>query len=246
MARITFLGVGGWISEPFLGFTSIMIEHENQMLLIDAGEGVYRALRYCGYDLPNLKAIVITHNHGDHILGLPTIVLMSARRMLGKVKVISMKNVLNAMKLLFKAIGMEELIENVDSLEVSPSTILSLGVFRLSFIEARHTIPALSVKISVNDRCIVFSGDTTYNPALAEFAKNCDVLIHEVANYDPNAYIYGHTNYAEAIDIATKANVRMLIPIHFYQQPMPIDLSLFNQSYRPKIYIPTTCSSLEV
>lgn len=245
MISIIFLGVGGWISEPFLGFTSILIEVDGRRILIDAGEGVYKSLRCCGYDLANVDAIVVTHKHGDHVLGIPTVVLMSTRRS-RKIKIISIQDVIESIVLLFKAIGMEQLLNNIDFVRISPYESLDLGPIKLSFIEALHTVPAISVRVDANSRCIVFSGDTKYNPRLADFAKNCDVLIHEVSSYSPNAHLYGHSSYPEALEIASKANVRIFVPIHFYQQPIPIDISCLGLNSKFKVYVPMPCTRLDI
>lgn len=244
MVRILFLGVGGWISEPFLGFTSILIKTNNMSILIDAGECVYKAIRRCGYDIDNINAVVLTHGHGDHILGIPTLAIMASHKGLKSIRVISMKSVIDSIKLLFNIVGIPHILNTIEFIEILPENAIQLEYFRLSFIEALHSVPAISVKIGIEDKCIVFSGDTRYNPRLAEFAKNCNVLIHEVSSYTSNAYIYGHSSYIEALDIASKANVDIFIPIHFYKQAIPIDITYLHN--KPKLYIPTPCSYIDL
>lgn len=244
VVQIVFIGVGGWISEPYLGHTSILIKSNEDVILIDAGEGVYRALRCCGFDVENLNAIVITHRHGDHILGLPTITLMAMHKGINKIKVITHKDVANSITMLFKAVGIEFALDTIEFTLVKPGDILRMDSFTLNFAEAIHTVPSIFVKIYAENKCIVFSGDTKYNPSVVEFIRGCDVLIHEVSNYSQNAGEYGHSNYVEAMDIASKANIKIFIPIHFYQKPLPIDIA--HLSHKPKVFIPFPCITLEV
>lgn len=243
MVQIIFLGTGGWISEPVLGYTSILLKSDTA-ILIDAGEGVYRALRCCGYDVENIDAVILTHKHGDHILGLPTLVFMAIHKGINRFRIITHKDVKEAVHKLFNAIGVEYLIKSIEFIEIAPGNKIRYNNFDIKVIEALHTVPAISIRFEVEGKCITFSGDTRYNPLLAEFAKDCDILIHEVSNYNANAYAYGHSNYLEAMDIARKADVKMFIPIHFYQSPLPIDATYL--PYRSKIYVPTPCMKLEV
>jgi ribonuclease Z len=41
---------------------------------------------------------------------------------------------------------------------------------------------AFGFKISNNNYCMVISGDTTYSEKVLEKAKDCDLLIHEIAH----------------------------------------------------------------
>ncbi|MEM2627178.1 MAG: MBL fold metallo-hydrolase [Ignisphaera sp.] len=243
MVQIIFLGTGGWISEPFLGYTSILLKSDTA-ILIDAGEGVYRALRCCGYSIENIDAIILTHKHGDHILGLPTLVLMAVHKGINQIKIITHRDVKEAIHKLFNVIGVEYLIKSIEFIEIAPGDKIRYNNFDIEIFEAFHTVPAISMRFEVEGKCITFSGDTRYNPLLAELAKDCDVLIHEVSNYDVDAYTYGHSNYLEAMDIAKKAGVKMFIPIHFYQSPLPIDTMYL--PYKSKIYMPMPCMKLEV
>jgi ribonuclease Z len=44
-------------------------------VLLDCGEGTQVALRERGWGLRRLKAILVTHAHADHVLGLPGLLL---------------------------------------------------------------------------------------------------------------------------------------------------------------------------
>ncbi|MEM1913524.1 MAG: MBL fold metallo-hydrolase, partial [Thermofilaceae archaeon] len=81
------LGCGGWVSDPALGPPSLLVEAGGLRLLVDAGEGVYAALRRCGFEVADLDLVLVTHKHGDHALGLPTLA-MHARRSGARLRVI--------------------------------------------------------------------------------------------------------------------------------------------------------------
>lgn len=246
LARIIFLGVGGWISDPRLGHTSILIESSSgEVILLDAGEGVYAKLKNFGYDVDDINYVVITHGHGDHVLGLPTLVQIRMHNDLEKLCIITFHENVETIKTILKITGYNNAENFVKILELEPNKELSIGEYTLEFIEARHTIPAVSVKVNVEGKCIVYSGDTAYNPKLKDFAKQCNLLIHEASNYSQEAYKYGHSSYQDAMKIAAEADVDTLALVHFYQMPQPIELEKISD--RPKkIYLPYPGMFLEI
>lgn len=51
--------------------TAILIRYEDEMILVDCGEGTQRQFRKAGINPCKLTKLLITHWHGDHILGIP-------------------------------------------------------------------------------------------------------------------------------------------------------------------------------
>ncbi len=215
--RITFIGVGGWISSHRLGHTSILIESNDISILLDIGEGVYRVLRDFGVDICRVNNIVITHRHGDHILGLPTYIQMY--RWLGcrnHLNIYSLSDVINSIGHFLEFFGVDIRGSNVRFIDIE-GKVYTIGDTSIEAIRVDHAVPSIAVKVYSGGRCIVYSGDTRYCRELIDFSKGCNVLIHEASGYERNAYLYGHSNLYEAIDIAIKAYVKMFIPIHFYK-----------------------------
>lgn len=60
---------------PYRWLTSLMLRYNGSSLLIDCGEGTQIAVREKGWSFKPLDIICITHFHGDHISGLPGILL---------------------------------------------------------------------------------------------------------------------------------------------------------------------------
>ena len=60
---------------PYRWLTSLMLRYNGSSLLIDCGEGTQIAIREKGWSFSPLDIICITHFHGDHISGLPGILL---------------------------------------------------------------------------------------------------------------------------------------------------------------------------
>ena len=68
---ITFLGTGQAIPTAKRNHTAILVSYHNETILVDCGEGTQRQFRKLELNPCKLTRILITHWHGDHILGLP-------------------------------------------------------------------------------------------------------------------------------------------------------------------------------
>jgi len=71
MIKVTFLGTSDAIPSAERNHTSILLEYKNESILVDCGEGTQRQFRKAKLNTNKITKILITHWHGDHVLGLP-------------------------------------------------------------------------------------------------------------------------------------------------------------------------------
>lgn len=69
--RLIFLGTGGGIPSVKRSLPSIAIKFSGHIILFDCGEGTQRQMMRAGVGFKREMIILLTHLHGDHILGLP-------------------------------------------------------------------------------------------------------------------------------------------------------------------------------
>ena len=109
-----------------------------------------------------------------------------------------------------------------------PITVLEDGMVRVTAVPVTHghAHPALAYRFDTPDGSVVFSGDTTVNEGLIAFARDADVLVHQVADLD---YLQRHgltgaalqrmaelhTDVTEVGSVAERARVRELILNHY-------------------------------
>ncbi len=75
MLDVCLLGCGGMMPLPYRWLTSLMTRFNGSNLLIDCGEGTQIAIKEKGWSFKPIDTICFTHYHGDHISGLPGLLL---------------------------------------------------------------------------------------------------------------------------------------------------------------------------
>lgn len=75
MLDVCLLGTSGMMPLPGRWLTALMTRLNGSGLLIDCGEGTQIAIREKGWSFHSIDIICITHFHGDHISGLPGLLL---------------------------------------------------------------------------------------------------------------------------------------------------------------------------
>jgi ribonuclease Z len=69
--EVIFLGTGGSAPSAARAPAATVLRREGDALLVDCGEGTQRQLLRSTLGLTELDAILFTHYHADHVLGLP-------------------------------------------------------------------------------------------------------------------------------------------------------------------------------
>ena len=75
MLDVCLLGSGGMMPLPYRWLTALMTRYNGSSLLIDCGEGTQIAIKEKGWSFEPIDIICFTHFHGDHISGLPGLLL---------------------------------------------------------------------------------------------------------------------------------------------------------------------------
>jgi len=69
--KVTFLGTSAQIPTAKRNHTAMLLSYDGENILVDCGEGTQRQFRKAKLNPCKVTRILITHWHGDHVLGLP-------------------------------------------------------------------------------------------------------------------------------------------------------------------------------
>jgi ribonuclease Z len=78
MLDVALVGTGGMLPLPQRWLSSVLVRYGGHLVLFDCGEGTQISLRALGWGIKDIDLILISHLHGDHVLGLPGLLLTQA------------------------------------------------------------------------------------------------------------------------------------------------------------------------
>lgn len=212
--------------------------------LVDAGYGVTFKLIEAGFPLAALRYLFITHHHSDHNLDVgPLLYNAWAAGLRTQVDVYGPAGVdalLNGawaankadIEARMAAEGRPDVRKLVRSHAFGEGELMRTGDVVVSTLRNKHPpmTESFAFKFQLGGKTVVFSGDTTYFPPLADFARGADYLIHEaafepaleaLAQRNPNAEALvrqlkaSHTMADDVGRIAKAAGVKTLVLNHF-------------------------------
>lgn len=226
MAKIVFLGTGGWVTSIRRNEIAISIETHGNYYIFDAGESTFKQIQKAKINFRKIKAIFITHSHGDHVLGIPSIILYQAFSAKQEIKIFYPNKVKKDIKNLMRYIP-KELTKNVKLcpfyVKEKETSIYEDTYLKISCVKTKHTTFSVAYKIVLKKekKNIAYSGDTSPTENLIELGKNVDILIHEASlsnKYEELSSKIGHSTINQAISDGLKCNAKRLILVHLGKQ----------------------------
>jgi len=149
--KLTFLGTGSAIPTKMKNHPAILASFANENILIDCGEGTQRQFRQLDLSPTKLTRILITHWHGDHMLGLPglfqTLALSNYNKTL---KVCGPKGTRRFMQLIQELIFNYHI--NLEIHEVEHGIIVNEKDFQIQASQMSHGTPTLAYSLILKDK----------------------------------------------------------------------------------------------
>ncbi len=150
MLDLCLLGTGGMMPLPYRRLTALMTRFNGSSLLIDCGEGTQVAIRERGWSFHDIDVVCITHFHGDHISGLPGLLLsMGNAERTEPVTIIGPKGLertVNALRIIAPELPFEiKFIELTD-----PISEFNLFGYRIKAIKVNHRVTCYGYSIMID------------------------------------------------------------------------------------------------
>ncbi|MFI3207556.1 MAG: MBL fold metallo-hydrolase [Eubacteriales bacterium] len=198
--KVVMLGTGTPDPDPKRSGPCVAVVVDDTSYLVDFGVNVVRQANAAfkkgvkALAPRNLKIAFLTHNHSDHTMGYPDLIITPW--VVGRsepLKVIGPKGLQEITNHLLKAYE-SDIIERVEGITKTdptgvgvqvteieaPGVIYEDELVKVEAIQVQHNVCSYAFKFTTPDKVIVISGDKAPCNALLEFAQDCDILVHEV------------------------------------------------------------------
>jgi len=83
--QLTFLGTSAMVPTKERNHSAVLISYSIEGILIDCGEGTQRQMKIAGIKPSKITKILVSHWHGDHVLGIPGLIQTLAKNGYDKV-----------------------------------------------------------------------------------------------------------------------------------------------------------------
>ncbi|MEX2178329.1 MAG: MBL fold metallo-hydrolase [Gemmatimonadaceae bacterium] len=241
-ARVILLGSGTPRPSPDVFGPSTAVIAGDRTLLFDAGAGVMHQMASANLGIRGPHALFVSHLHSDHTVGLPDLIFTSwvmertqPFAVYGPAGIAHMVDRLAeawTQDIRIRSYGAERNSLNgwrVNVKEIEPGVAYDSAGVRVTALQVPHGEwpMAFAYRVDTPDRSVVISGDTRASTAVAQLARNVDVLVHSVypewgtvanptslGHTDSTYFRMYHTSSVELGRLASLAQPKLLLLTH--------------------------------
>jgi len=207
--KLHLLGVEGPFPSPDGATSGYLLEAGDALVSLDFGCGTLaRLTALCPPE--DLRAILISHWHFDHTSDLLPLIYRLEACGKSPVPVYGPADDASAIRKIVAAASCFDLHT------VSPGEEFTLGNLVVKAGEARHPVPAVGWRVEYEGHSLGFTGDTNTLPSLADFYRDCDLLLAD-GLFPSASWAEGkpHLSAALAARLAKDAGAKALVLTHF-------------------------------
>jgi ribonuclease Z len=153
MIELIFLGTSSMVPTKERNHSSILLSFKGNNILIDCGEGTQRQLKLAGISANKINKILISHWHGDHVLGLPGLIQTLAANNYDKIlEIYGPKGTKSKINYMFKAFEFDQSKIELKIIEITKGKIFENKDYLLETIPLEHGIKSLGFNFIEKDR----------------------------------------------------------------------------------------------
>ena len=150
--QITFLGTSSMVPTKERNQIAVFLSYGSEGILFDCGEGTQRQFKIAGISLTKVTKVLVSHWHGDHVLGLPGLIQsLSSMDYGNKLEIYGPAGTKKRMEKMFEAFVFDKRI-NFDVKEVKNGIFFENNDFQLEAYQLEHGIETLGYRFVEKDK----------------------------------------------------------------------------------------------
>lgn len=219
---ITFLGSCANQTSNREG-VAFIVETENTNVLVDAGPGIVAAFQRINRETSDIDNLILTHTHGDHILGFAYFVWNRNFERKGRAPAHDLnvygnyESIEAAQKMLSSCYPNASFDFRVNYYVISVHKQINVGDLTFTPVNALHPVPTIAFTIETADKKIVYSADSLPCEDLMKYSQNADLVIHEGMFTNDSLKLSRkvmHSTASDAGRFAQSSNCKQLLLVH--------------------------------
>lgn len=216
MPTLHLLGTGAGFSDARRTTTMLAFGDAGSTLVVDCGGDVVQRLQAHRIDLASVEALVVTHEHPDHVAGFP--LFMEKIWLSGRKRPIPIVGIAPALAQArrcwdaFDTSGWD--VPEMQWREVAHeegAAVWEDDRWRVVAAPGVHSVPVIGLRVEsrATGRVVAYSCDTERCDAITRLSRGADLLVHEATGG-----FGGHASAEDAARVAAEAGAGRLVLVH--------------------------------
>ena len=217
MPSLHFLGTGSAVTDPHRTTTMLALHDPGSVIVVDCGGDVVQRIQACGLELEEITAVILTHEHPDHVAGFP--LMIQKLWLAGRKEPLPVYGILPALTQASKCLDAFDTTEweglpEIQWMEVPYEAgvkVFETMQWRVTATPALHGVPNIALRFEhrPSGGTCVYGSDTAPAGEIASFARGATILVHEASGDLP-----GHSTASGAAQVAAAAGIEVLYLVH--------------------------------
>ncbi|HUI24485.1 MAG TPA: MBL fold metallo-hydrolase [Candidatus Kryptonia bacterium] len=218
--RVHFLGAGDAFSAGGRHQAGYLVSGASTAFLLDCGATTLTAMKRDRVDPTVIDSILISHLHGDHFAGLPFLFLQYTYeqprnrplRIVGPPG--TEERVAAVFRATYKELATKPLPFALEFVEVAPGVPVTLDALTIEPFRVPHQERdvSLALRVRIDDKVILYSGDTGWTEGLVDWSQGVDLFICECCFYETRVDF--HLDYPRLAEHRARFGARRMILTH--------------------------------
>jgi ribonuclease BN (tRNA processing enzyme) len=196
------------------------VQAGNTTALVDCGPCILPALHRSRIPPEDIDFILVTHLHGDHVGGVPMLLLDYQYRSRRKRPLVVIGSALCAARIetlteaMFSEVTKERRRFPVTYKTIRPGRSISIRGMRIHAYRMKHIDRELCLGYRIEHRrkILALTGDTTWCDSIPAMSQGADLLVSECTGFDQRSSV--HLSYTQLREHHAEIDARRIVLTH--------------------------------